>query len=426
MSIKIQKSSQKINPFGGINFVVEALKQKGIAKLIDHKLGKRSDKAQYKYSDIILANTYTTFCGGDYLEDIHKIKELCGEIPNIKLPSSDRVGDLLRELKQENEIIISESGIKHEFNYATRHNEMIMDIIMRLNLLNTTQYYTIDYDNTIIETEKFDSKKTYKHTKGYQPGVAFINKIPVYIEGRNGNNNACFQLKETLQRAFTLLESRNIKIKRFRSDSAAYQKEVIDFCEQKDSEFFIRITDCSALQQQISDITQWQQIRINNQFYDVASIEYYPFNQTEKSYRVVVRREKRKDKQLGIWSGEYNYGCIITSNYDMNDKEVIEFYNKRGAIEKNFDVLKNDFNWARLPFSDLDSNTVFMIVAAIANVIYLYMIDWISSKVKWIKSNFRLKNFIFHFITVASKWINHGRQSFLKLFSDRPYELLLS
>ena len=64
---------------------------------------------------------------------------------------------------------------------------------------------TIDYDNTILFTEKSDSKMTYKRNPGYQPGVCTINEEQVfYIENRNGNSDAKSFQSDTLNRIFTL------------------------------------------------------------------------------------------------------------------------------------------------------------------------------------------------------------------------------
>ncbi len=101
-----------------------------------------------------------------------------------------------------------------------------------------------------------------------------------------------------------------------------------------------------------------------------------------------------------------------------------EFYNDRGGEEKNFDVLNNDFNWSNVPFSFLNENTVFMQLTALTNIIYKYLANWLSNKVDWFKSNFRLKKFILRFITVASKWNYRGRMWKLKLFTNKNYEIL--
>ena len=69
--VKVEKSNQKINPFGGINFAINAIKQIGIPELIDNQLGKRAPQAKYSYSDLILNLWGVFFCGGDCAEDIN-------------------------------------------------------------------------------------------------------------------------------------------------------------------------------------------------------------------------------------------------------------------------------------------------------------------------------------------------------------------
>ena len=48
----------------------------------------------------------------------------------------------------------------------------------------------------------------------------------------------------------------------------------------------------------------------------------------------------------------YMYSAILTNDLDMTSDEIVSFYNKRGAIEKEFDILKNDFGRNNLLFQD--------------------------------------------------------------------------
>ena len=109
----------------------------------------------------------------------------------------------------------------------------------------------------------------------------------------------------------------------------------------------------------------------------------------------------------------------------MNDKEVIEFYNQRGASEKIFDEMNNDFGWGNLPFSFLEENTVYMLLTAMCRNFYLYVVEKFSQKLDFIENTFRLKKFIFRFIVVPYKWIKKGGQKTLKLFTNKPYKLVL-
>lgn len=408
MLTKIINSVKKITPFGGLFFVINDLKNKGLAKLIDTHLGKRVKQAKYSYSDIILNWSYCNLCGAERLEDIEKLRDSL----DMKLPSHDALGTVMKSFATKTETITKEKD--HQFNIHKPLNNLMVDTALKLNLLNKKERYTLDYDNTIIEAKKYDSTKTYVHSYGYQPGVSFIDKVPVYIEGRNGNSNASYKLTETIQRTMAILDKKGIKIKRFRSDAAASQVKLMKYLEGRDIEFFIRYRkskDMVGLLQYAP--LKWSPMMIGERNYDVTSIDSSELERPEHSYRIVVTRYKV--------AGEYCYRGIITNNSEMSDQDVIYFYNKRGAIERNFDDLKNNFNWHRLPFSFLNENTVFMIISAITSIIYQYLIRKFSKKVNFVKAKWRLRKFIYHFIT-CSAILSNGQ---LQMFTERDYAPLM-
>lgn len=408
MITKVIKKNEKVCPFGGIYFVMNEIKKKGLSKLIDSSLGERVKQARYSYSDIMLNWIFANMCGAERLEDIEKIREHF----EFKLPSHDVIGRTFKSLSTKTKILKSQtkhSQVKHQFNIHLPLNRLMLDMGLKLNMLKSNKPYTLDYDNTIIENLKHDCTKTYRFNYGYQPGVAFIDKIPVYIEGRNGNSNAITLMRDTLKRCLDLLEEKNIKIDRFRSDSAACQHEIIELMEEKKIKFYIRLVRNKNFNEKVeANIDSWE--KINDSEKEVGGGIYTSRN---LKYRMVVIREIKNNK--------YEYRAILTNDFEMSNKQVIYFYNQRGAIEKNFDTLKNDFNWRRLPFSFLNENTVFMIVGAIASIIYQYIIINFSKKIDFVKRKFRLKNFIYHFV-ICSVIFEGG---VLQMFTDRNYKPLL-
>ncbi|MDZ7689783.1 MAG: transposase [Balneolaceae bacterium] len=58
-------------------------------------------------------------------------------------------------------------------------------------------------------------------------------------------------------------------------------------------------------------------------------------------------------------------------------KKIVAFYNGRGASERLFDVMGNDFGWSKLPCSLLSHNTAFMILTGIIANFYRYLIELI-------------------------------------------------
>ncbi len=392
----INYSNEKVNPFSGVFFCKNSIEKKKIAYLIDKTIGKRVKQAKYSYSDILLSWTYSNLCGAERLEDVNlKMRNY------FNFPSPDRIAGVFKTLTQPDKTLVH--NVDHQFNINLPLNGLMLDIANKLKVIKGT---TLDYDNTIIENRKKDSKTTYQLTKGYQPGVCFIDKIPVYIEGRGGNSPASYKIDHTVLRSLYLLDKKNIKIKRFRSDAAAYNQNLISELDKRDIEFFIRAPNAAPLMKKVKLKTKWRLTKVNKEVVEVSNSSV----QIDKIHHRIVMCKKLYGAELKCFS-------IITNNISMTEEEVIRFYNKRGAIEKNFDMLKNDFNWKRLPFSKLSENTVFMIVSAIGSIIFQYLIKSYARKVKFVKRKFRLKNFIYHFIVVSG--IMEGDT--LTLFTDRVY-----
>ena len=85
----------------------------------------------------------------------------------------------------------------------------------------------------------------------------------------------------------------------------------------------------------------------------------------DSAFRLVVMREKNADGQMDLFTGDdFIYRCILTNDHESSEKEVVEYYNKGGASEKIFDVQNNDFGWNHLPCSDMNQNTVYLILTA--------------------------------------------------------------
>jgi Transposase DDE domain group 1 len=425
--MKITLSTDKIKSFGGLNFITNEFNNLKLEQLITKHLGTRSIYSTYSYSDIIKNIWAITFSGGDCAEDIQtNLKDELTQIKDLKVCSADSILRLQKELALGKETHLSKAKVVNEFSKHDILNALNLDLLLQSNILKVNQLYDFDFDNQFIPCEKYDSKKGYKMKQGYFPGVATIGKHIVYFENRNGNSNVKFKQAETLQNAYDLLDKNNIQIDRSRMDCGSFTKEILNVVEQNSKRFYIRAQRCGELSEQIKAVNTWQTVRIGLFDVEVCDIEYMPFGE-EKTYRYVVSREKNSTGQTNVFtSDDFIYRAIATNDRDTSNKDVIEYYNQRGASEIIFDEMNNDFGWKNLPFSFLQENTVYMILMAMCRNFYLIILEKIAQKVDFVLNTFRLKKFIFRFVVVPFKWIERGRQKILKLFTDKPYELLLN
>jgi len=423
--VKVVNSNDKIQSFGGLNFVSDHFDSEGIGQIIDIALGVRSKLATFSYSDVIKNMWMLNFCGGECAEDIQThFKATLENTHSLNVCSADTILRLQKELSTEKEIKISKNGTRNEFNTNDKLNNLNIKLLVKTGAVVAGKEYNLDFDNQFIPCEKYDSKKGYKMSKGYFPSVASIDKYTVYFENRNGNTNVKYEQHETLLKTFELLKNQNIAINCARMDCGSFTKEVIKVVESNTKRFYIRAMRCDDLSAKIKEHKEWKMEIINDKKVEVASIYYKPFKE-DNEYRYVVSREPNSTGQTDLFSGDnYCYRAIITNDTETPDKEVIIFYNQRGGSEKIFDELNNDFGWAKIPFSFLHENTVYMMVMAMCRNFYISMLEKMSKKIPFIQTTFRLKKFILRFVVVPFKWIKQGGQKTLKLFTDKPYYLL--
>ena len=431
--MKVLLNQQKITPFGGINFVNTAIANAGILHTIDNQLGSRPAQAKFSFSDVVMNLWNIFFCGGDCAEDLdNNLKTTLIDTPSINMTSPDTVLRVLKSLATENETVQSSNGNIYTTNRNDSLNELNINIMKQIGLLKSKQFYDFDFDNEVIVTEKKDAKKTYKYNMGYFPGMATINGMPIYFENHDGNMNVKTDQAELLNRCFKLLNDNDIYIDRARADAGSYTKRIVQEYERNCNSFYIRANRCDFLTNLLLELlpNAWKKVIVNEIEYEVCSIEYCPFTyakgETPRTYRLVISRRKKEGcNQLDLFTKDnMEYRSILTNDDESSEKSIIEFYNGRGAEEKVIDVMNNDFGWNHLPFSFINENTVFMQLMIICKNIYTWLITKFSAKFPGLEKQYRLKKFIFRFITVPAKWIKSGRQMILNVFSDKPYHKL--
>lgn len=430
--MKIQQSTQ-LSAFGGINFVYEDFEALGLGRFFENNLPLLTTHSQYTWKDILYSLFSIFFCGGNAIEDIgSKLRPHLKDNPYCKIASPDTLLRRMGGLSVEDHYCGCKRGhVRHQLNA----NELLSGVnIILLKHLGAfdKDVLTLDYDNTIVYNEKADSVLTYKKQRGYQPAVCTLNTQHVlYVENRNGNSDAKSFQRETLARLFGLLKQHGIKsIDNFRADAASYQFEVIQFLEAHVKHFYIG-TRNDYVENYYSQIDNWQESKDSTgEKIWIGCINYTPFAKYYKSqdtppkaYRLIVKKKTNKDRQINLITQDaFHYRAIITNDFCKTAQDILTFYNKRGAMEKQFDILKNDFGWNHMPFSSLAKNTVFLILMAMCRNIYHRLIHRLSKTFNGLKSTFRIKRFIFKIILLPAKWIYRARGKTLKIYGQLHFK----
>ena len=426
---KVVKFTQNITPYGGISYINSEFNKIGLTQLIDNELGIRGNGLGYSHGDIFRTWFNIFLCGGDCAEDIQlHLRKTLEQIPDNSVPSPDTLLREIKSLSVDNTEIKSSKDKLYNFNINEKMNKLNIKLLLLTGQLEKGGSYDFDYDNQIISHDKFDAKKTYKKNTGYFPGIATILDKVVYIENRDGNANVKTKQSETLKRSYNLIKEHGMTINRSRMDAGTYSKDSIDVVSQNSRLFYIRANKCDNLCDKIRELPKedWQHIEINFKEYKVTTLPFTQFFEDRK-YRLVVMGEKNIKESADLFFGDNCiYRCILTNDWESTEKEVIEYYNQRGSSEKIFDIMNNDFGWRHLPCSDINHNTVYLILTAMIKNFYNYIIRKVSKVFTELLPTSRLKRFIFKFICVPARWFYRGRQWKLGLYTDQPYEKLFA
>ena len=371
----------------------------------------------YQFREIVRSLMSVYFCGGSCVEDVtsHLMRQLSYH-PTLRTCSSDTILRAIKELTQENISYTSVQGKIYDFNTADKLNTLLINALVSTGELKEEEGYDVDFDHQFLETEKNDTKPTYKKFLGYRPGVYVIGDKIVYIENSDGNTNVRFHQADTHKRFFSLLDSKNISVNRFRADCGSCSKEIVSEIEKHCKLLYIRANRCSSLYDDIFALRGWKTEVINGIQFKLNSILVEKWE--GRCYRLVIQRQRRTSGDLDLWEGEYTYRCILTNDYKSSTRDIVEFYNLRGGKERIFDDMNNGFGWNRLPKSFMAENTVFLLLTALIRNFYKTIMSRLDTKAFGLKKTSRIKAFVFRFISVPAKWIMTARRYVLNIYTE--------
>jgi len=187
---KIKQSLKNITPYGGLNFIFNAIKNAKIDNFVDKELGFRNIRAHYSYTDILFSLLGNSLCNGEYISDLEHFKNNYNDQFFNQIPSADTVEYACQELKTPTIVEKTVQGIEHQFNFNNKANNTLIALCVKTGQLKKARKYTLDFDHVVLENKKQDAKKSYKNTSAYHPCFAFIERLPVHIENHNGNTPA--------------------------------------------------------------------------------------------------------------------------------------------------------------------------------------------------------------------------------------------
>jgi hypothetical protein len=421
LPFKLESTNDIITAHAGLGIFGEFIHAMGLPKHINRTLPKPGSPRGYEPSKFIEPLILTLHGGGRSLEDIRQIKRDTGLQDLLRIdavPSPDATGDWLRRM-----------GSGHGLDRLGKINRAY--IRRGLNFEKESDF-TLDIDATQIVAEKQDAFITYKGEKGYMPMVGHLaeNGLVIGDEFREGNVSPGARNLEFIQYCCDQMP-KGKKISFLRADSATYQADVFNFCEQKHIKFAIGGRLDSATMSAIDkmDDDQWKSYGDKKVAETVHSME-----KTKKAFRlIIIKRPVQQTVFFDDNEPERIRYTVIATNKTESMMEVIKWYNKRGDTSENrIKDLKIGFGMERMPCGSFAANSMFFRIGVLAyNLFVLFKLLALPSSMK----KHQVQTIRWRLYQTAGKIVKHAGALYLKvsrlvhdLFAEirtRNYEVMV-
>ena len=405
LPIKLEHSEEKLTSLAGLVVLEEMARGKGLWDMVDDEFTGPGSGRGYKASEFVRALVWMLTAGGRTLEDVRELraeKEVLSRLGLKRVPDAGTTGDWLRR-----------QATKGGTQAAERINEKTISEY----LAKQGEELTLDPDATIIAADKQEAQWTYKKIRGYQPMMAYVNEVCVHWEFREGNESAGGKAIEFLEACEKKLPGD--KELYLRSDSAYYQREVIERYSKSGRTFSITADQDSAVKEVTEHIpeNQWRR------YYDKDGGEtdreiaetVHCMNHSKQAFRLIVLRWVNPQPEL-FEPSPYCYHAVASNRPETESaSEVIRKHNGRGESENWHKELKVGYAMEQMPCGETAANAVYFAIGVLTyNLGVLLKQDLLPAEYRRSK----VATLRWQIYRLAGKLVYHGRQWTLKIKTD--------
>ncbi len=407
LNFKLQSTNERLTPRTGIAILGEYLKGMNLEKLCNENLPKAKRNNGYSAFEFIYPLILMLHSGGRFLDDIREIKVdyALARVLKIKnIPTASAISKYLVKHGINGEDGMRKINKKYLPNYLKSIKEELI----------------LDIDATFIEAHKNTAKWSYKNAPGYMPMVGHINGgYVIDVDFREGNEAPASRNLEFIKQCELQLP-KGKKFDRFRADSASYQADIFNYCEERDILFSVTAKKNKNIFNLIKRIKdeEWQTFSKREKIAEFT----HTMQNTNKAFRMIVIKKDItptlpnlegyiSDEVMMNYQDEIYY-CIATNDNDLSIEEIIKLHRQRAQTSENkIKELKNGFNMSYLPSSNLQANAFYFYIGVIAYNLFLLFKQILDKNMQ----KHTVKTIRYKLYNIASKVITHAREIILKV-----------
>jgi len=400
---KVKKSKFQISSFCGLALLNHIAHWLGIPQQADHLLKLKQRQRGYSVSELLMSLVMLLTGGGERLDDIRMLKHdpVVRTLSNLDtIPDATTLGRFLHRFSKPQLSALA---------------QLSTSLATRIQQHCSPDQATLDVDSSLLLADKQDAQTTYLGHPGYNPMFAFLaeTKTALLTQFRPGNTYPGADALSFLKQCLQALPKTTTHIS-LRSDSAWYQAQITDYCEQNNILFSITADKNQSVKQLIASLPEkaWQPYEDQEIAQTVHSME-----RSHYAFRLILLRRLKDQQDL---FDRYVYGAIITNRED-DPATIVHWHRQRADCENVIKENKHGFALAHLPCGSFEANAAFTYIVTLAYNLVQAM-KYLLLPQSW--KNLTIKNLRFRLFHLGGILVHHARELIIKLPEDYPYSQL--
>ena len=445
--LQVEVESTSSTAYGGLALAARLVAKLRVAQGIDERVSLLQSHRPFHESDHVLTHVYNLFVGGSVIEDIADLQQsepVHRILGASRIPDPTTAGDFLRRfdaaaVSDLDRAIDEIHSRAWACGYGRRRRKRgVVDLDSHVRHVYGNQKEGADF--------------TYKGGFGYHPLVISLagTQECLRLVNRPGNVPSAEGAAEHLEELVPLLKSRFEKVL-VRGDSAFARQDIFDVCDEHGLHFamvspahvnFAELADSldegcwrpfwadsarptSPPRRRKRGVNHRRRtarrrgkrdLKLERQW--IAELDYRPAR-SERTYRLIVRRQRIEDSNQGELFELWRYRYVITNlpKSVPADGVMRETY-RRCDQENVIEQLQGGIAAMRMPTGGLLANHAFLVCARLAHNLkaWLAMLALPTEVMRWEWKRFRKA-----FVYVAARVVMTARTCVLRLAGSHRF-----